>query len=57
MSEKRLLELTGSSDENPTMSLPCRDVFAAGQREVQVYGPFPELEDEIVKDHLEFWKH
>ncbi|KAI8336259.1 zinc-binding CMP/dCMP deaminase [Chlamydoabsidia padenii] len=56
MSEKRLLELTGSNDENPTMALPCRDVFAAGQRKVQVYGPFPELEDEIIKDHLEFWE-
>ncbi|KAI8099771.1 cytosine/adenosine deaminase [Halteromyces radiatus] len=55
MSEKRLLELTGNNDKNPTMSLPCRDVFSAGQRQVQVIGPFPELEQEIVKDHLNFW--
>ncbi|KAI8065665.1 zinc-binding CMP/dCMP deaminase [Gongronella butleri] len=57
MSEKRLLELTGDSDQNPTMSLPCRDVFAAGQRAVKVEGPFPELEDEIIKDHVDFWKN
>ncbi|KAJ2962457.1 hypothetical protein NQZ79_g2383 [Umbelopsis isabellina] len=53
--EERLLALTGSNDENPTMSLPCRQVFDAGQRKVQVFGPFPELEEEIVADHLKFW--
>lgn len=58
ISEERLLSLTGNSDENPTMSLPCRTVFNAGQRKVQVQGPFPELETEIIADHLEFWtKH
>ncbi|ORZ22982.1 zinc-binding CMP/dCMP deaminase [Absidia repens] len=55
MSEDRLLKLTGSSGANPTMSLPCRDVFAAGQRKVKVLGPFPELEEEIAKDHHGFW--
>ncbi|KAI9304097.1 zinc-binding CMP/dCMP deaminase protein [Cunninghamella echinulata] len=54
--EKRLLELTGNNEENPTMNLECREVFKAGQRHVKVYGPFPELEDEIVKDHIDFWK-
>ncbi|KAI8381208.1 CMP/dCMP deaminase zinc-binding protein [Radiomyces spectabilis] len=56
MSESRLLEMTGNNDENPTMSLPCRVVFDAGQRKIDVHGPFPELEDEISADHLEFWK-
>ncbi|GAB5585241.1 hypothetical protein Unana1_00141 [Umbelopsis nana] len=55
VTEDRLLAITGNSDANPTMSLPCRKVFSAGQREVQVFGPFPELEDEIVADHLKFW--
>lgn len=55
ISEERLLSLTGNSDENPTMSLPCRTVFQACQRKVNVHGPFPELEDEIIADHLEFW--
>src|SRR5260370_1709292 len=31
LSEAGLLTLTGSHEDNPTMSLPCRDVFAHGQ--------------------------
>lgn len=55
MPEARLGELTGSNPENLTMSLPCRQVLAAGQREVKVEGPFPELEDEIAETHKGFW--
>ncbi|KAL7313183.1 hypothetical protein PS15m_006962 [Mucor circinelloides] len=55
IAEERLLQLTGNNEENPTMSMPCRKVFEAGQRPVQVEGPFPELEKEIIADHLEFW--
>ena len=55
MSEKRLSELTGSNAENPTMDLPCRSVFEAGQRKTEVRGPFPELEGEILKSHEGFW--
>lgn len=55
MSETRLAELTGDNPENLTMSLPCRAVLAAGQREVMVDGPFPELEDDIVRTHQGFW--
>ena len=32
LSEHRLRELTGNHPENPTLNLPCRDVFASGQR-------------------------
>jgi tRNA(Arg) A34 adenosine deaminase TadA len=39
LSERELLAFTGSSPDNPTMSLPCRDVFAAGQRVIEVIGP------------------
>lgn len=53
LSEKRLLSLTGSHPENPTLSLPCRRVFEAGQRSVEVLGPF--LEDEAAEAHLGFW--
>ena len=56
MSERRLLELTGSAEENPTMDLPCRTVFAAGQKQVEVIGPVPELEEEIAALHRDFWK-
>jgi len=55
LSEKRLAELTGDNPENLTLDLSCHQVFAAGQRHVAVRGPFPELEDEIVKDHKDFW--
>jgi tRNA(Arg) A34 adenosine deaminase TadA len=56
MSEERLLELTGSHPDNPTLSLPCRDVFASGQRATEVVGPVPEMEDEAAAPHLGFWE-
>ena len=55
MSESRLLELTGNHAENPTLDLPCRDVFARGQKAVQVFGPFAEVEAEIAALHQGFW--
>ncbi|MEL6965402.1 MAG: nucleoside deaminase [Pseudomonadota bacterium] len=56
MSERRLGELTGDSPENLTQDLECRKIFAAGRRPVAVRGPFPELEDKIVKQHVAFWR-
>jgi tRNA(Arg) A34 adenosine deaminase TadA len=53
LSEEGLLTLTGSHEDNPTMSLPCRDVFAHGQGSVQVVGPA--LEDEARSVHDGFW--
>lgn len=53
MSEASLLELTGSDPENPTLSLPCRTVFAAGQRPTEVIGPL--REDEARLAHKDFW--
>ena len=55
MSERRLLELTGNHAENPTLDLPCREVFAHGQKALQVWGPFAEVEDEIAALHRDFW--
>lgn len=55
VSEARLLELTGDNPENLTMSLPCRTVLGAGQRTIQVDGPFPDLEATIVETHKGFW--
>jgi tRNA(Arg) A34 adenosine deaminase TadA len=54
LSEKRLLQLTGNHPENPTLSLPCREVFARGQREIEVVGPM--LEDEAAVPHKDFWR-
>ena len=56
MSEQRLLQLTGNHAENPTLDLPCREVFARGQKPMQVWGPVTEVEDEIAVLHRRFWK-
>lgn len=53
LSEHRLKELTGNHAENPTLDLPCRHVFAAGQRAVEVVGPL--LEDEAARLHEGVW--
>src|ERR1700681_115871 len=42
LSEERLLSLTGNHPENPTLSLPCREVFSRGQRKIEVVGPLLE---------------
>ncbi|HEY6133255.1 MAG TPA: nucleoside deaminase [Rubrivivax sp.] len=55
LSEARLLELTGNHAENPTLDLPCREVFARGQKAMQVIGPIPEVEEEIAALHRHFW--
>ncbi len=55
MSEQRLLELTGDHPENPTLSLPCREVFARGQRVVEVIGPVAAVEQEAAEPHIGFW--
>lgn len=56
LSEERLLALTGDDPQNPTLSLPCREVFARGQKAIEVLGPFPELEAEVVAVHDGFWR-
>jgi tRNA(Arg) A34 adenosine deaminase TadA len=53
LSEKRLKEITGNHAENPTLDLPCRTVFAAGQRKVEVVGPM--IEDEAAELHKGVW--
>jgi len=53
-SERGLKAQTGAHDENPTLDLPCRVVFAAGQRPTEVVGPL--LEDEAAQLQADFWK-
>lgn len=53
LSERGLKDLTGNHAENPTLDLPCRVVFAAGQRNVEVIGPL--LEDEAAALHAGAW--
>lgn len=53
LAETGLLRFTGSHAGNPTLNLPCREVFARGQRKVEVSGPH--LEEEAAKVHEGFW--
>lgn len=57
MSERRLLECTGSHDENPTMSLSAEVVLNSGQKEIELIGPIPELERETAALQAGFWKN
>jgi tRNA(Arg) A34 adenosine deaminase TadA len=53
LSEHRLRTVTGNHPENPTLDLPCRDVFKSGQRATEVRGPL--LEDEAEALHVGVW--
>jgi tRNA(Arg) A34 adenosine deaminase TadA len=52
-SEKGLKAQTGAHEENPTLDLPCRIIFAAGQRPTEVVGPL--LEEEAARLQADFW--
>jgi tRNA(Arg) A34 adenosine deaminase TadA len=54
--ETKLLELTGNDPKNPTINLSSRTVLAAGQKKIEVHGPFPELAEELLAPHRDFWK-
>ena len=54
--EVKLLALTGKDPANPTMSLPSRKVLFSGQKTIEVHGPFPEIEDELIAPHRDFWQ-
>ena len=53
LSEHRLRAVTGNHPENPTLDLPCREVFKNGQRATEVVGPL--LEDEAEALHAGVW--
>jgi tRNA(Arg) A34 adenosine deaminase TadA len=57
LTEHRLLEMTGDNPENPTFSLPCREVLERGQKDIVVVGPVEDadLETRIAADHEGFW--
>jgi tRNA(Arg) A34 adenosine deaminase TadA len=54
--ETDLLALTGDHPENPTMNLSSRTVLGSGQKQIEVFGPFPEIADELLAPHRDFWK-
>jgi len=53
LTERDLLDMTGDHPDNPTMDLPCRDVFASGQHRVDVVGPV--LVDEALRAFEGYW--
>ena len=55
--ETALLALTGNHPENPTLALPCRTVFASGQRTVEVLGPVDAVVPELLATHQGFWQN
>lgn len=57
ISEARLLELTGADDKNPTFSMGADKVISAGQKGIELIGPVPEVEEEIVELHKGFWNN
>ena len=54
-SEADLKAMTGDHPENPTLDLPCRIVFAAGQRPTEVVGPL--LATEAAALQAGAWAH
>lgn len=54
--EADLLALTGDHPENPTLDLPCRAVFARGQRAVRVEGPVAAVQAAMLQTHRGFWQ-
>ena len=55
ITEKTLLEMTGSDVKNPTFNMGAEKVIAAGQKDITIEGPFDEVADEIVEVHRGFW--
>jgi hypothetical protein len=57
LSEHKRKGLIGPHPDNLTLDLPCRAVFAAGQRAVEVIGPLAEDDPEAVGLHEGAWTH
>lgn len=55
IAESRLLEITGNDEQNPTMALPCRQVFGSGQKDMVIVGPVDAMKEEIEELHLRYW--
>ncbi len=56
IAEKALLAETGNHPENPTLDLPCRHVFAHGQKAIRVIGPVAEMVEPITALHRRYWR-
>ena len=55
ISEKELLNLTGNNKQNPTLALPCREIFKQGQKDIKIEGPITEITKDILEIHRKYW--
>lgn len=55
LSEKDLLEITGDDEQNPTLDLPCREVFGQGQKNIEIIGPIANMKRKISEIYEEFF--
>ncbi|WP_439031595.1 nucleoside deaminase [Gordonia terrae] len=53
LGEDELRSMTGDDPANPTLAMPCRQVFEAGTRSITVRGPYPL--DAAREVHAGFW--
>jgi tRNA(Arg) A34 adenosine deaminase TadA len=53
LSEASLRKMTGAHPWNPTLNLPCRELFSRGSRKIEIIGPL--LEEEAAIPHRGFW--
>ncbi|ORY03489.1 cmp/dcmp deaminase, zinc-binding protein [Clohesyomyces aquaticus] len=55
--ETELLQLTGEgNEENMTLNIPCREIFAKGQKDIQVIGPVEKWEKHTVELSDKYWR-
>ena len=55
VTEEKLLQMTGADDKNPTFNISCRTILAAGQKKIEVLGPFPEIGHAVEEVQSGFW--
>lgn len=56
-SEEALQKITGEgNEENFTLSLPCREVIKAGQKEIEIFGPIDGMQEKVIEASDVYWK-
>ena len=56
LSDEEWRGIAGGNAASPVLALSCRDVFAAGNHEVHVGGPHPNLREQARAVHEGFWE-
>ena len=55
ISERKLLEMTGADEKNPTFNMGADKVIAAGQKDIELMGTVEDVEEEVEAVHKGFW--